>query len=159
MNRILLLGAGFSRNWGGPLASEMFDGLLQQPEISGDSELKHILWDHKDTGGFENALAQVQQNFRNNSAIPEYKRRLDAFQAAIDRVFLDMDRVFATLPSWEFTDQRERMLLAALVKFDAIFSLNQDLLFERFCFNGNVMLESQQQRWNRVIVPGVKRSS
>jgi hypothetical protein len=74
-----------------------------------------------------------------------YKQRLDAFQAAIDRIFSDMDRGFATYPSWEFTNQRERMMLSALVKFDAIFSLNQDLLFERFYFNHNVLLESLQR--------------
>ncbi|HEY5338605.1 MAG TPA: SIR2 family protein [Rhizomicrobium sp.] len=157
MNRVLLVGAGFSRNWGGPLASEVFDGLLQQPEINGDSSLKKILWDHKDAGGFENALAQVQQDVRNNASVPGYRRRLDGFQAAIDRIFSDMDRGFAARPSWEFTNQRERMLLATLVKFDAIFSLNQDLLFERFYFNDNVMLESRQT-WNGVIAPGVRET-
>jgi hypothetical protein len=35
--------------------------------------------------------------------------------------------MFGTV-SWEFTNQREQTLLATLVKFDAIFSLNQDLL-------------------------------
>jgi hypothetical protein len=155
--RVLLLGAGFSRNWGGLLASEMFDGLLQQPEISGDSGLRRLLWDHQKAGGFENALAQVQQDFRNNPSVPEYRRRLDGFQAAIGRIFADMDSGFATRPSWEFTNQRERMLLATLVKFDAIFSLNQDLLFERFYFNDNVVLESRQA-WNGVIVPGVRET-
>ncbi len=154
VNRILLLGAGFSRNWGGLLASEMFDNLLQQPEISGDQQLRDVLWRHKDGGGFENALAQVQQDYRNNPAVPDYKRRLDAFQTAIDRIFADMDRGFATRPSWEFTNQRERMLVGTLVTFDAIFSLNQDLLFERFYLNNNVVLESCQ-RWNGAVVPGM----
>lgn len=155
VNRILLLGAGFSRNWGGPLASEMFDSLLQQPQISADQHLRQILWQHKDGGGFENALAQVQQDFRNNAVLPEHKRWLDGFQAAIDRIFADMDRGFARRPSWEFTNQRDQMLLGTLVKFDAIFSLNQDLLFERFYFNDSVMLESGQ-RWSGVIMPGVR---
>lgn len=154
-NRILLLGAGFSRNWGGPLASEMFDSLLQQPEVNVDAQLRQILWQHKDAGGFENGLAQVHQDFRNNTVVPEYRRRLDAFQTSIDRVFADMDRGFSARPSWEFTNQREQMLLGALVKFGAIFTLNQDLLFERFYFNDNVMLESRQ-RWNGVIMPGVR---
>jgi hypothetical protein len=157
MNRILLLGAGFSRNWGAPLASDMFDSLIQQPEISGEAELTRILWEHKDSGGFENALAQVQQDFRNNPSVPEYRQRLDAFQRAIDRIFSDMDRGFATYPSWEFTNQRDRQLLAALVKFNAIFTLNQDLLFERFYFNSSVMLESVQ-RWSGVVTPGVRES-
>ena len=155
MNRILLLGAGFSRNWGGPLASEMFDSLVQQPQISTDEHLRQILWQHKDEGGFETALAQVQQDFHNNAALPENKRWLDGFQAAIDQIFADMDRGFAARPSWEFTNQRDQSLLGTLVKFDAIFSLNQDLLFERFYFNGSVMLESGR-RWDGVIMPGVR---
>jgi hypothetical protein len=133
----------------------MFDCLLQQPEISADQHLRNVLWQHKDAGGFENALAQMQQDYRNNEAIAEYKRRLDAFQTAIDRIFADMDRGFAMRPSWEFTNRHEQMLLGTLVKFDAIFSLNQDLLFERFYFNDNVTLESRQ-RWNGVIAPGVR---
>ena len=81
MGRILLLGAGFSRNWGGLLASEMFETLLQQPEISDDHHLRRVLWDHGDSGGFENALGQVQQDFRDNPSTPLYKQRLDKFPA------------------------------------------------------------------------------
>ena len=36
MTKILLLGAGFSANWGGPVASQMFNWLLARPEVSVD---------------------------------------------------------------------------------------------------------------------------
>lgn len=157
MTRIALLGAGFSRNWGGLLASEVFDDLLGQPEIRADRVLSRILWDHQAAGGFENALAQVQQDYRNNLAIPEYTQRLGTLQTGIDRVFAHMDRGFARLGSWEFTNERAMLLRAMLVHFDAIFTLNQDLLFERFYFDDNVMLESGQ-RWNGAFLPGLVES-
>ncbi len=155
VNRVLLLGAGFSRNWGGPLASEMFGTLLQQPEIQNDQHLKDAIWRHKDGGGFENALSDIQQDYLRNPSSPEFMRRMEAFQQSINRIFQDMDNSFSEQLTWEFTNERKYMLLGTLVKFDAIFTLNQDLLFERFYFNDNVMLESQQ-RWNRVIIPGVQ---
>lgn len=43
MNRVLLIGAGFSRNWGCPLAKEVFDHLLMFPEIRDDPVLKAML--------------------------------------------------------------------------------------------------------------------
>lgn len=156
-NRILLLGAGFSRNWGGPLASEMFDSLLGEPEVEHDAELRRVLWEHKDAGGFESALAKVQDDLRLNPGAPDLKRRLDAFQAAIHRIFAALDRGFAARPSWEFTIERARTLLATLVEFDAIFTLNQDLLFERFYFNHSVMLE-RPNHWNGVVAPGVREA-
>src|SRR5580658_6263509 len=115
-NRILLLGAGFSSNWGGPLASEMFDALLEEPEVNMDTELRRILWEHKDAGGFENALARVQEDARLHPGTLDYMRRLDALQAAIDHIFARMDRGFAARPSWEFTNDRARLLLATFVR-------------------------------------------
>ncbi len=60
MANILLLGAGFSRNWGGFLASEAFYYLLGRLEILSSKRLKDLLWRHKETGGFENALAEIK---------------------------------------------------------------------------------------------------
>jgi hypothetical protein len=50
MTHLLLLGAGFSSNWGGPLASDVFDWLLPRPEISGDAYLKQMLWNDRNAG-------------------------------------------------------------------------------------------------------------
>jgi hypothetical protein len=57
-SNILLLGAGFSRNWGGWPADEVFDFLLACPEIIGDPERQKILWAQSESG-FEGALEQV----------------------------------------------------------------------------------------------------
>jgi hypothetical protein len=49
MNYLLLLGAGFSRNWGGWLANEAFEYLLGCPQI--DPSIRQLLWKHPRSGG------------------------------------------------------------------------------------------------------------
>ncbi|MCP1845798.1 hypothetical protein ACVIHI_008738 [Bradyrhizobium sp. USDA 4524] len=52
MPLILLTGAGFSRNWGGWLANEVFEYLLGQDGLH--LRTRELLWDHKERGtGFE----------------------------------------------------------------------------------------------------------
>jgi hypothetical protein len=157
MANILLLGAGFSFNWHGPLAADLFNWLLGRAEIKDDAYLKKVLWDHKTTGGFENALSQVQTEYLQLQSA-ENKRRLDAFQNALNGCFGEMDAGFAQLPTWEFNNEIGRMLVDFLIQFDAIFTLNQDLLFERFYMNHNVMLASRQ-RWNGCAIPGMRMVS
>jgi hypothetical protein len=159
MVKVLLLGAGFSNNWGGPLASQVFNWLLASPEISSDSHLKQCLWDHQRAGGFENALAQVQSEFL-MSPSTQNKERLERFQPAINNVFSDMEKGFSARATWELlspTEDRTRSLLHFLVQFDAIFTLNQDLLFERFYLDpmGRVAAASGQ-RWNGAAIRGMR---
>ena len=59
MNYALLLGAGFSRNWGGWLADEAFEYLLGCRQIN--MPLRELLISHKRKGGFEAALAELQE--------------------------------------------------------------------------------------------------
>jgi hypothetical protein len=150
---ILLLGAGFSANWGGPLAQDFFNWLLQRPEIAADNRLKKLLWDHRTAGGFENALSQVQTDYL-LSPSADSKARLDAFQNAVNGSFAEMDVGFARRATWDFNNEIGRLLVDFLIGFDAIFTLNQDLLFERFYMNDNVTLASRQ-RWNGCIIPGM----
>lgn len=60
MSCMLLLGAGFSRNWGGWLAAEAFEYLLGCPEVNSNAFLSDLLWRSQQAGGFENALAELQ---------------------------------------------------------------------------------------------------
>ena len=99
MNSILLLGAGFSRNWGGWLADEVFDYLLGCEEIVNDAYLKQILWKHKNSGGFEHALAQIQLEYRQATGA-QSRDRLMRFQKALFQMFTDMQKGFAALPDF-----------------------------------------------------------
>lgn len=40
MQTLLLLGAGFSRNWGGSVASEVFEYLLGTPELKSNVTIR-----------------------------------------------------------------------------------------------------------------------
>lgn len=56
MNHVLLLGAGFSRNWNGWLASEIMDDLLGR--LGDDAELGNLL---RRIGNFEEALSRFRE--------------------------------------------------------------------------------------------------
>jgi hypothetical protein len=58
MRYVALLGAGFSRNWGGWLASEAFEYLLGCRKL--DPQTKGLLWAQRNLGGFEATLADLQ---------------------------------------------------------------------------------------------------
>jgi hypothetical protein len=152
MNHILLIGAGFSRNWGGWLATEAFEYLLSCPEISNSTHLRQLLWQHQRTGGFESALAEVQRQFRLNPQ--ENTQHLQDLQGAIAQMFVDMNQAFFQTP-FEFQQDIARMIRTFLVRFDAIFSLNQDLLLEHHYLNDNIML-SAPARWNGPQLPGMQ---
>ena len=81
MNFVLLLGAGFSRNWGGWLASEAFEYLLGCPQV--DADLRTLLWSHRNTDGFEGALAELQEEYSTKKDASSHQRML-ALQNAIE---------------------------------------------------------------------------
>lgn len=152
MHRILLLGAGFSRNWGCPLAKDVFDQLLMFPEIRDDPVLKAMLWETKSSSGFEACLEQLQRQY---AALPsnENASRLSVMQKGVTRVFDDMNRGF--LDDGDFS--YESALCRFTAKFDAIFTLNQDVLLEygyKDRFDVGLLTP---QRWNSVHLPGMKR--
>ena len=152
MSTLLLLGAGFSRNWGGWLASEAFEYLLGAPEVQADPYVRDLLWSNKEDGGFEGALATVQSDYRRQPH--EHLRHLQALQSSLEQMFLDMNRGLLENNDLEFQNGKERMLRTALVRFDAIFTLNQDLLLEHRYLNDNVALAGPR-RWDGFQLPGL----
>jgi hypothetical protein len=152
MTFLLLTGAGFSRNWGGWLASEAFEYLLGAPEL--DEGLRHILWKSKaQGGGFEDALAELQEEY-NRSQDARAEKALRGLQGAIVGMFNYMDQAFAGT-TFEPQNRDEYLVRNFLVRFDAIFTLNQDLLLERHYLDDNVSLSSGR-RWSGWQMPGIK---
>lgn len=156
MSRFLLLGAGFSRNWGGWLASEAFEYVLGCQEIRTNPQLRALLWKHQVSGGFEDALAELQQVYAHSLA-PGDQAAMKAFQEAVTRMFGDMNRAFIELVDWEFqrTD-RARMLGPFLTQFDAIFTLNQDVFLEHHYQSQDISLLGSR-RWAGAELPGMQR--
>ena len=152
MKKYLLLGAGFSRNWHGLLATEVFDHLLGAPEVMADPYLRGVLFKHR-TSGFEQALSEVQADFRRDAA--QYGKALAGIQTAIARIFDRMNRSYEkNLNGIEFQNDRHLLLRTFMVEFDAIFTLNQDVLLELHYLQ-HVLLASDRRRWDGPQIPGM----
>jgi len=151
---LLLVGAGFSHNWGGRLASEVFNTLLGDAAVQGDSEIGALLWRHQRVGGFEAALAELQRDARSDPAL---SARKDVLEGAIRRVFERMNAAFFNLEGgFEFHNHTGWLVRELLVRFDAIFSLNQDLLLERHYIDGDNIALTGARRWQGAALPGVR---
>lgn len=150
---ILLLGAGFSANWGAPVTSGVFNALIADPEVRGDRPIHDLLW--RNRGNFENALASLQENFRRDQQ--RQREPLLLMQRAIQRTFERINGIF-TRQSVELQDgqpiDRNRTVVEFLAKFDAIFTLNQDLLLEIHYFD-HTHNALTNRRWNGGCVPGM----
>lgn len=137
---IVLTGAGFSRNWGGWLANEAFEYLLGCPETN--TRLNNLLWTCYDNrSGFEGALARLQRS----GSDPE---DLHLLTRALRGMFDAMNRVFPGTQGPDIGGGHKGSRL--LAHFDAIFTLNQDLLLEKGYSPTN------PQRWNGFRLPGTK---
>jgi hypothetical protein len=162
MPTIALLGAGFSRNWGGWLASEAFEYLIGTPEVRADPGLRELLWRYLPTGGFEDALAHLQESLRHppaNDAGIEYmdsnvplRSQAGALQAAVSRMFDEMNVAYNSLV--EFHPR----IVEFLSHFDALFTLNQDMLLERLYTRVIGQNVNSGGRWRGAILPGMRKT-
>lgn len=145
MNPILLLGAGFSHNWGGWLANEAFEYLLGVPTL--DEQGRRLLWDHK-TEGFEAALSALQKIGGAS---------LDLMEDAVRQMFQDMNRgFFADRADFEFVNETGlNSVCQFLGRFDAIFTLNQDLLLELGYCRSLPQSISTRRTWSGFAFPGM----
>jgi hypothetical protein len=153
MKHVLLIGAGFSRNWGGWLAEEAFGHLIGSAEAQTDPAVRAALLRRKDNGGFEAALSDLQAAYLHRKEASE-KLSLDRIQAAIESMFSDMDSGFAA-QEFEFQNDMNFMVRTFLMRFDVIYSLNQDCLPELHYLNDNIQLGGRGN-WNGWQLPGMR---
>ena len=132
--RVLLSGAGLSRNWGGYLASEMWGAILSDPRVQEQPRLRELLLKEMN---FETALSVVQAR---TEAFEDSSRR--ALDEAVRSAFRLQDAnnchaLSGRIPSsWtRFADGIVRRLVGKdqhqpdMTSF--YFTLNQDILLER----------------------------
>ena len=149
-SKILLLGAGFSHNWGAPLAREVAYSLLQA--VGNDARLQEVLTRHEKN--FENALSEIQREYIAAPASPEAKRRFEILQQAIATMFERINASFEPPARFEFSNDLRYSVANFLTRFDAIFNLNQDVLLElRYAPQ---VLTASNTRFNGSEMPGVK---
>lgn len=143
MAHYLLIGAGFTRNWGGPLSEEITGSLLG--DLHDDSEIVAAL----KTGPFEDAF----QGFQAPTGIGRDAERLRRFQKAVSDLFARLNQTLL-VRQFEFNNDLEFSIKRFLTKFDVIFSLNQDLLLEIHYLPTFIA----QGKWNGAIIPGMTPS-
>jgi len=126
------------------------------PEIVDDPDLQKILWAHSDSG-FESALEQVQKDFADDPQSAVSRSRLGAMQSAVGRMFQDMNAAFYHELEFEFHNNYEGTVRQFLARFDAIFTLNQDILLEHhYKDQYDISLKTPRQ-WDSIQIPGMKR--
>jgi hypothetical protein len=127
MTRILLTGAGFSRNWGGWLASEAFEYVLGRAEVG--EELRRRLWeDHLLGRGFEDTLGELQR-LHKRAGDEDAGAMVAQFLAALVAMFHEMNQGLSRA-AFEWQTDATMGMRSFLTRFDYIFTLNQDLLLE-----------------------------
>src|SRR6266478_2019831 len=99
-NTALFLGAGFSKNWHGLLATEVTAHLMSR--FQGDAYLFNLL--HRNN--FEDALSLLQRDYL-HSRTTLSEARLTAFQAALSDIFDSMNRQFQSR-QFEFSNDVSR---------------------------------------------------
>jgi hypothetical protein len=153
--RLLLTGAGFSRNWGGWLAEDVFEYLLGDTDL--DVELRRMLWADRRKGyGFEDTLGELQRLVREHGR-SEDSRRLDALDALTTSLagMLNLMNQGLAAARFEPSNDVNRSIAAFLRQFDALFTLNQDLLLEHHYNNDPAAFHaSGRAGWQ---VAGVRR--
>lgn len=142
MPHILLLGAGFSHNWGAPLAARVTGSLLS--DLHDDPVLERAL--RRTGASFEDVMADF---FKPTGKIDESHQRL---QKAVTGLFDRMNQSLIT-GQFEFNNYVENSVKGLLERFDAIFTLNQDLLLEHHYCQHIV-----SPKLNAVVVPGMQPS-
>ena len=143
--RIALLGAGFTRNWGGWLASELVGelcGRIQDPET-----LRRL----KMQRNFESVLADLRQVA---SQGPEHAHRFRALEEAVLAAFGEMNSVLSTQQFEVNPTDPSHWLVNFFSEFDAIFTLNQDLLLELHYVPGKT--DHEHRRWRTTAYLGLQ---
>ncbi len=149
MTHLLLLGAGFSRNYGGWLADELTGDIMGR--VADDTELLNCL---RSQNGVESALETVRSSYERDRSNRDYQKRLFKLQDAIQQSFAEMNAAFEARGSMEFQHDPARYVQTFLARFDLIFTLNQDLLLERLYKPQDVNQYSGRE-WRGFDLPGM----
>jgi len=144
MTHVLLTGAGFTRNWGGWLAKELEGDLLAR--LAPHEQLRRLV---QNSENYEEALGKARSP--GYSGVGVSPAQLKALEDAIKESFWAMNMALGQRASMYLSGESKRSILEALPKFDAIFTLNQDLLLE-FHYNAG----HQPSRWIGSYYPGIE---
>ena len=144
---ILLTGAGFTHNFGTPLAAEMWSAIFNNEQIQSEHNIKNLMknngWNYEEMYNIimDGSYTKNEKVAFNNALISAYN---DIDSTIID--FIDSgDNTFT------FYIQQLISLFSKENKKSFFFTLNQDLFIERFYYHYN-----HKKNWMKPIIPGIK---
>ncbi|MCG8557388.1 MAG: SIR2 family protein [Proteobacteria bacterium] len=154
--RSLLTGAGFTKNWGGHLATELWPLLDSTPVVNGNPALRGIFRKH--LGSFEDALTEARHAIPDGAVSAEEVAQLER---DIVSIFMEQER---TINAQRTPSRLNESMIQEMLSLFAqgpstppklcqesdtgyIFTLNQDLLVERIAVDGHM--------YHQPVTPGV----
>jgi hypothetical protein len=133
---LLLAGAGLTKDFGGFLASEMWSAIFNQPEIREDNTLRQIML--RGPLNYESIYHEVQSE----PAYPDAQKT--ALARAIRRAYDEMDQIVYQRNTTRPIHSAYELCRCFITRFappnperSFFFTLNQDLLIERFFSNSS----------------------
>jgi hypothetical protein len=142
--KLLLLGAGFTYNFGGPLATEMWAWIFNSKFIQTQQKLRDLMIHDFD---FESAYYEVMEG---NYSEEEKEAMSDAVSSAyyrLDEIVREYNyNEFSVVNLYQVQNLIDRFSKTSGPSF--IFTLNQDLFLERQYYNGT-----------RLHLPGIQQNS
>jgi len=153
MSHILLTGAGFSRNWGGWLADEVFEYLIA--DIDTTPSIRAQLWSDRRSGGNYETTIQALKDRAKKGDDADFK----IMNSILGGMFNAMKNAFGRQGfTFNHTTDTTYQITRFLLRFDWIFTLNQDTLLEKHYFNNSFSLSSQG-KWHGYDVPGLEHQA
>lgn len=118
-NLILFTGAGFTHNFGAPLASQMMSIIFNyRHDADLSKKAMHLL---EDSRNYENVYANIMDK-------EQYKDDRNPFSDIIKHAYNDLDHIVRNIRC----DDIENVSSKLLKRFHKVFTLNQDLFVERY---------------------------
>lgn len=129
--KCLLLGAGFTKNFGGLLGEEMWNLIFKQPVIQSSGTLKSLML--RDPGWNYERIRQTMKHGPQSLPIEDVRR----YEQAVQQAYSNLDRIIGSA-NHEHPINISKLHKELIERFRGterepgiIFSLNQDLWFER----------------------------
>lgn len=161
---ILLTGAGFTKNFGGLLASEMWAEIFNYEKIQSYPKIKELMWDESNSFDYESIYNSIKEN---SYADDEKEAFNDAVKSAYEYIDTNLIDIIKGHPrpnelfnveeliSWfsetgSYINHIKSYVYPETNIKSFIFTLNQDLFFERLHDNHHEA---------KLSIPGIKNNS
>lgn len=148
-NTVLLTGAGFTHNFGTPLAEDLWAFILNQPGVQSSEKVRQALLQNID---FETVYHEIMEGSFTDQEKESIDRAVRAVYEDIDRTVMNFS--FHVGAPYQINLYNVQKLINAFTGVQDrpgfIFTLNQDLFLERHYYNGEKPLMpgiQQDPKW------------